>query len=475
MWIALEREDLAGIETFPPGSLLSQVIDDCDPQGLDDFELIEFMREARKVESWAASRVLDAIAELNCRRKSGMKTDGVWDSHIGEFVVTEVEAALTLTGHGAAQQTALAAHLAADLHATFDALRDGSIDSHKARIISDALMPLTREHASLVEAEILPLAPGLTTGELRVAVKAAIQQVDPAAFAEQQQTAVNHRRVEKWDNTFGTSDLAGRDLPAETADRIMNRVTAIATALKTDGDTRPIDMIRADVYSALLLGQSPAPNFPGEPPAPSADDCSDGETPDSETPGGKTPGGETPGSETPGGETPDGTGSAGSVEAAGVRDRIERELTLRLLEHDHIPPGSNTHRRLIIALAQELAAREGTATRSGCTTHTTPSGQLAHGAATYRPPAKMRALINERDRCCRFPGCRTPAARCDGDHTIPHHRGGPTCPCNLALLCRHHHRTKARNNWRVLHLWPGVLLWITPSGHWHLTGPPPFP
>ena len=51
--------------------------------------------------------------------------------------------------------------------------------------------------------------------------------------------------------------------------------------------------------------------------------------------------------------------------------------------------------------------------------------------AAYRPPPSLRHLIKIRSRRCGYPGCRRPATRCDDDHTIPHHKGGKTCECNL--------------------------------------------
>jgi hypothetical protein len=39
------------------------------------------------------------------------------------------------------------------------------------------------------------------------------------------------------------------------------------------------------------------------------------------------------------------------------------------------------------------------------------------------------------------------------------------------MLCRHHHRLKQTPGWRLEHLWPGVLLWIGPTGHWKITAP----
>lgn len=89
----------------------------------------------------------------------------------------------------------------------------------------------------------------------------------------------------------------------------------------------------------------------------------------------------------------------------------------------------------------------------------------------YRPTAAMRCLIEARDRRCCYPGCRRPVRHCDADHTIPFGKGGPTCPCNLAMLCRRHHVLKQTRKWRAEQIWPGVILWITPTGHWTITAP----
>src|SRR5207249_5481003 len=82
----------------------------------------------------------------------------------------------------------------------------------------------------------------------------------------------------------------------------------------------------------------------------------------------------------------------------------------------------------------------------------------------YRPPAALRHLITMRQPTCSFPGCRRPAARCDQDHTVPYDQGGRTCECNLAPLCRRHHRAKQAHRWRLTQPQPGVLIWTTPSG-----------
>jgi hypothetical protein len=64
-----------------------------------------------------------------------------------------------------------------------------------------------------------------------------------------------------------------------------------------------------------------------------------------------------------------------------------------------------------------------------------------------------------------------------------HPERGPTCPCNLAPLCRHHpsrlaalapqceHRLKTHAGWRYTVLAPGTYLWSDPHGQQFLRTP----
>ena len=93
----------------------------------------------------------------------------------------------------------------------------------------------------------------------------------------------------------------------------------------------------------------------------------------------------------------------------------------------------------------------------------------------YRPSRKLQHLVNARNPRCSAPGCGRPAARCDLDHSIAWHEGGLTCFCNLAPLCRHHHRLKQAEGWRLEQPEPGVLVWRTPAGLTYTTTPAAYP
>jgi hypothetical protein len=105
------------------------------------------------------------------------------------------------------------------------------------------------------------------------------------------------------------------------------------------------------------------------------------------------------------------------------------------------------------------------------------SGQCDHQARVtgYRPTRRLEHLIRIRQRTCSAPGCRRPAHRCDIDHTVPYDHGGPTCPCNLAPLCRRHHQAKQAPGWHLTQTQPGVLTWTLPSGRTYTTRPEPYP
>ena len=94
----------------------------------------------------------------------------------------------------------------------------------------------------------------------------------------------------------------------------------------------------------------------------------------------------------------------------------------------------------------------------------------------YRPSAALIEVVLGRDVTCTFPGCRTPAQRCDIDHIEPFSPsrpgGGPTEEPNLAALCRHHHRLKTHGGWTPSRdPVTGVTVWRSRTGHSYTRDP----
>jgi hypothetical protein len=95
----------------------------------------------------------------------------------------------------------------------------------------------------------------------------------------------------------------------------------------------------------------------------------------------------------------------------------------------------------------------------------------AQAEPRYRASRKLRHLVMARNARCTAPGCGSPAARCDLDHTREWEDGGLTCGCNLSPLCRRHHQVKQARGWKLEQPDPGILVWTTPAGLTRTTTP----
>ncbi|GAA1478587.1 hypothetical protein GCM10009623_30330 [Nocardioides aestuarii] len=86
----------------------------------------------------------------------------------------------------------------------------------------------------------------------------------------------------------------------------------------------------------------------------------------------------------------------------------------------------------------------------------------------YEVPDRIREAAALRDHHCVFPWCTRPARGCDCDHVrswTTDGTGGPTCTCEIAPLCRSHHRLKTHAAWTYTVIEPGTYLWTSPHGY----------
>ncbi|HEX6522087.1 MAG TPA: hypothetical protein VF070_19085, partial [Streptosporangiaceae bacterium] len=129
------------------------------------------------------------------------------------------------------------------------------------------------------------------------------------------------------------------------------------------------------------------------------------------------------------------------------------------------PPGTtdSTGKSTAADLIRRLKPRLAPITQDTC----------EHDAAEpgYTPSRRLAHLIKARNATCTAPGCGAAAAGCDLDHTLAWDKGGITCECGLAPLCRHHHKVKQSNGWRLEQPEPGVLRWRTPARLEYTTRP----
>ena len=493
-------------DDLPPGPRLAGFMADARAIGLGrlaDDELIGVMRAARRLASWSAAMELAAAGDL-WRRRSIEEQAG--NTGAARHTDDEIAAALTLTRRAADQVLSLAVALRR-LPLTGRALTAGDIDLPRAMVIADEVTGLDSEHAAAVEQAVIGAATGQTTGQLRAATRRAVLSTDPQAARKRKERALQDARVERWDEHGGTAALAGRDLPPASVLAADQNLSALARQLKRAGAPGTLDQLRAQVYLALLTGTSVGSLVP----------AGHGIAGNSTGPGTQgtsaSPGtADAPGaffatgtvnltmplaswlglSDAPGNVA--GFGPLDADDSRAIADALSARTGTRwclTLTDAHGRPVAHGCARAGPSQSQPAGSpRDGPSTgapsepgtRAPGTTWTFRLTVLADGScdharetAAYRPSPGLRHLVEIRHATCTYPGCRQPATRCDADHTVAYHRGGRTCLCNLAPLCRRHHRAKQAPGWRLTQDQHGVMTWRLPSGRTYQTTGDPYP
>jgi hypothetical protein len=473
------------VDRVPPGPTLAGLAGDAWDDGLErlsDDELIGVLRAARRLTSWATAMELAAVADL-WRRRTAEEDAG--DDGAARYAAEEIAAALTLTVRAADKVLSLAVALSR-LPATRGALAAGDIDVPRAIVVADEVTGLADAHAATVDRAVAGDAPGQTTGQLRTAIRRAVIAADPGAARRRKEEALREARVERWDEHAGTAALAGRDLPPAAVLTADHNLTTLAKQLKAAGVPGTLDALRAHVYLALLTGAPPSSLAPARP--------EDAHTGDG-TAGARGSRGSVNLTlplvtwlglaEVPGHAAGYGPLDSSAL-AAALAARADNKWCLTLTDRDGRPvahgcarPRRNEGRRRAPPAAKppgkrEAAQHPGTA-RAGpggmkpmwtFTVTLLDTGPCDHARErlAYEPSPGLRHLVEARQFTCTFPGCRRPASQCDLDHTVPYDRGGRTCLCNLAPLCRRHHEVKQAVGWALEQSRPGVMTWTTPAG-----------
>jgi hypothetical protein len=498
-----------------PDPLLATVIDTVTGQdgtglaGLSDDQLVGVIAAGRRLESRAAWYVMAAIAEFTARAAS--------EPCAAEFAADQLAHELHLTRASAAAQMDYASTVTSRLLATRAALRAGTIHPVHVRIIEEETRILSAKDAARADAVLARAAGSLTFGKLRAAAHRLVLELDPDSAERRKQAARQDAHVGPFREESGNAGMIARELPPDEVLASWQHVEQRALDLRAAGVPGTLRELRVRSYLDLLQEHDSRHFLAGadNTRTPARDDTGEPSCPD----GGSGPGG--PGTRQPGQDTgpsfaalvnitvpwsaltgqsgiPSDVAGFGLVDAADARDlaaAATRDPRTRwcvtALHPDgtaaahgcaagrHPPPGNAN---LTATPGPGPDPPPGTRPRDligRLRIKMTPiaRGTCGHDHAEpgYRPSRKLQHLVKVRNARCTAPGCGRPAARCDLDHTIAWQQGGLTCECDLAPLCRHHHRCKQAGGWRLEQPEPGVLIWHTPAGRTYATRPTQYP
>jgi hypothetical protein len=519
-------ESLAAWAPPPPGvtrrrSRLSELL---VPASFSESELVREMGAVVDGRGQLAAYDAFLVAQMAARRPAqtdltedqpGHGVEGWSPARVpvgaSEFLVDELA---LMRGISLAAATGLVERslaLVHQLHATWEALADGLVDEPRANAIVRALAgqsqaaggPVEPAVVAEVEAQALEWAQsGETPVRLRERTAAALIALDAAAAGRRRRRVERAADVRTRPVGDGMSELIV-ELPSPVAAACREAVDSYARMAKEDGDERPIGQLRALVLSDLVLRPwdtsrptvtahlqviAPLGSLGGHSASSAATtpDDADGR-PTARTGPARSAWLPAEAAQPEPGRVPTDEDVA-SVDGAPI---THQQLCDLLEQLDALCPGGGvqapTGGSLGISLVDPVTgALRATVSRPelqrlvrrGCTDH--PGGGCDCSLVDrpppvdrYTPTPAQRRFVHARDRTCRHPGCRRPAARTDLDHVHAHAVGGPTDCANLCCLCRRHHRLKTHApGWRFTMTADGVLSVTTPSSVTRITHPP---
>ncbi|HLK72450.1 MAG TPA: DUF222 domain-containing protein [Streptosporangiaceae bacterium] len=512
-------------DTMAPGPLLAAVVgtvtgDDARGlKGTSDDQLTGIISASLRLASQNAWTLLAALAEFASRRPAsrdqGVRATGA-PSHVPDgisvFAADELTGVLNRTWQSIAGELSYAKAVTERLPRTFAALGAGRIHPVHLQIIEDETRFLKPEDAARADEILAQQAPSLTFGKLRSAAHRLMLKLDPEAAQRRKEAARRETHIRAFREASGNAGLIAREMPSDEVLASLQHVEQRALDLRAAGLPGTLQELRVRAYLDLLQERDSRPAPTNTSTGADADTDTHLSAPAAPDPGASDPGAPDPGASAPcpnaaSRPVPPDPGPGPSLAA-----QVTITVPLAALEGDPVacgeadvlgPVDAEDARALVAAAARNPKTRwcvtalhpDGTAAAHACATgrHCWSAGHSAaeflrtlnltlspvirgpcdHTQAQrrYRPSRALRHLVNARNTRCTAPSCGRPAARCDEDHTTPWHLGGLTCPCNIAPLCRHHHRCKQAEGWWLEQPEPGVLEWRAPSGRTFVTGP----
>lgn len=382
---------------------------------------------------------------------SPMRLAGPGAPLVSDLAFCALASSLSMSLDGARGYVGEVVELGFRLPRLWDRVRHGEVRLWRAREVARATTCLPAEGAAWVDAQLAAVIGSCSGTQLRRVIDAALDRFDPEAAAERRRTAADDRHFDihcrdpeagSHTSTAGVVAVDGvLDLP--DALDLEAAVAARAEQLAACGSKESRDVRRALALGEIARDElalpitGPAVHQDVAPPASSGLEAEG------------TTGGEPPSAAAAGGGRPvrlvlhlssDAIGAGSLAGAIGRCENTRSPVSAEQIRSWCGAPGARVSVQPVIDLAGH------------------------HPTESYEIPARVRQQVTVREPQCVFPWCTRRADRADLDHIVPWEEGGPTCGCNLAPLCRRHHRAKTHAGWSYVMVTPGTYLWHSPGG-----------
>jgi hypothetical protein len=398
----------ADLESWPTDVRLAVLLSAVDVNDLSGSDRVRYLKARERLNASGAASSLDAIRSISDAYDEF--SEDIEDPEAGASM--EIRAAMRWTRRATDAEMGLAHDLHTRLPSLFERFAQGLIDRARTRRFVDYTSHLSIGHARQVVDSLLDDAPRWTTGQLVERIRRACLEIDPDTAQERYEESHQDRRLVAWSDPDGTVTLSGSGLDPVKVAEAKNRIDRLARQLRTTGETRSIDQLRADIFVELLTGNSDLPR-------------------------------------------------AGTVH---LTVDLATLAELKDLTGDLAGYGP-----VISDISRQLTRQLGEGVWDWTVTHPETGMPVADGTTRRRPTASQIRKVKAKNRTCVAPGCRNPVVDCDIDHTKTWADTGITNSADLAALCRHDHCIRHQTGWTYQPLDNGDYLWTSPLGPGYTT------
>ncbi len=409
------------------------------------------VEKVRRVIDWVVVNEVDpATHDVGPLCDRALRTAGEGSPYVSEFSIMEFSAVLGMSTDGGRAYLCGVAELRYRLPHLWEQVEAGVLPVWRALEIAKDTWTLPEAGAMFVDRHLADAAVSCSWAQIARLVEEATARFDPERAEEQRRRRADYRRFDIDLKGVGVDGIVHVDATLDLADALdlEAAIASVATQLADLGCEEPWEVrrslaageiARAQGSLGLDLGE-PEPGFRGPP---SSGTSTTGEDP-AEV------------------EVRAQRASKPQPPTTGRSVVLHLHLTEAALRgEDVVGRCGNTRTPVTVEQIREWCGNPDT--------HVTVRPILDldahHHTEAYEIPDRLRVQAELTTGTCVFPYCTREAVACDVDHAIPWDRGGPTCSCNIAPLCRRHHRAKTHSKWSYVILGPGIYLWTTPTGH----------
>lgn len=398
-----------------------------DGAAVSDAERIDLLRELESLKSAAAAaqaRVTSAFDASQRERAPELKPT----AEVSAGIAAQIALARRDARARGQRHLGVALALAREMPCTLSALTSGEISEWRATQVVQATACLSRSDREAVDCELSGRLAGQGDRAVANLARAAADRRDPGAAWRRIRKADSDRRVSVRPAADSMCYLTAL-VPVALGVGAYARLHRQAVALKTAGDPRTLDQIRADTLVESIAGAEGAVR------------------------------------------------DAGQSEAPGVRS-VEVRLVMHqrtLFGGSHDPAHLEGYGAVPATLARKVVREADRVWLRRLFADPTSGELVALESRSRTFDHGLRDLVITRDRVCRTPWCDAPVRHVD--HVVDHAAGGATSADNGQGLCEACNYAKSGRGWRA-DFTDGrghCVRLVTPTGHVYESRPPAQP